>query len=567
MPEIVTKAQLRAACKRKRETLQPEEKKRLDRAICENLAGCAEFRRAKKVFLYVPLPGEIDLIPLAKLCRRQKKTLAFPVTDPQTDRLTFRVLRQGDRLSPGAYGVPEPPPDAPVCLPDRHTFCVLPGLCFDRAGNRLGYGKGCYDRFLADFTGVSVGAVWDELLLDFLPTEPHDLPVSLIVTDREVLRTAKEKEKPGIPAPLLRAARRTGEGLKRTADRLHLTEYAGKGAKKIRTVATDLWNRFSKPGEGKEGAKPEGTDAGTTPEQNEKIKAPVMPPILVAVTFLLVRLSRLAQDNFSRRGSEYIGVILLQVLIFLIPAVIYIRLRGEKFPERIRLTRLRPEHLWLLCCVLVMMVCGSLLLSILTGGITSLTGNFTLYNTFLARSSGSAWETVYLILAFGVLPAFCEELVYRSVLCAEYEPIGVGTAITVSTLFFAMLHFTFRLLPVYLWLGALLAAAMYATRSVLAPMLLHLAYNLFCLFGQPYLSAFYVNAGSGELFIFCLMVLLLLFSAFAAGEARKVFHRYARREDSGVPAIRPLRQTAKRTLLSLLTPAVAVCFVLWLVFL
>lgn len=573
MPEIITKAQLRAACKRKRETLQPEEKKRLDRAVCENLAGCAEFRRAKKVFLYVPLPGEIDLIPLAKLCCRQKKTLAFPVTDPRTDRLTFRVLRQGDKLERGAYGIPEPPPDAPVCLPDRHTFCVLPGLCFDREGNRLGYGKGCYDRFLSDFTGVSVGVVWDELLLDILPTEPHDLPVSLIVTDREVVRIAPKSRKPEIPAPLLRAAKRTGEGLKRTADRLHLTEYADKGAKKVRTIAGDLWHRFFRSGEGKEEAKPEGdpksegdsADAGA--KQEKTVKAPVIPPILVAVTFVLVRLSRLAQDNLSRRGSEYISVILLQVLIFLIPAVIYIRLRGENFPDRIRLKRLRPEHLWLLFCVLVMMVCGSLLLSILTGGIASLTGNFTLYNTFLARSSGNAWETIYLILAFGVLPAFCEELVYRSILCAEYEPIGVGTAITVSTVFFAMLHFTFRLLPVYLWLGALLAATMYATRSVLAPMLLHLAYNLFCLFGQPYLSAFYVNAGSGELFIFCLMVLLLLFSAFAAGEARKVFHRYARREDSGVSAIRPLRQTAKRTLLSLLTPAVAVCFVLWLVFL
>lgn len=107
---------------------------------------------------------------------------------------------------------------------------------------------------------------------------------------------------------------------------------------------------------------------------------------------------------------------------------------------------------------------------------------------------------------------------------------------------------------------------MYATRSVLAPMLLHLIYNLFCLFGQPYLSAFYVNAGSGELFIFCLMVLLLLFSAFAAGEARKIFHRYARRDDSKLDRIPPLKETARRTLLALATPATALCLLMWIVF-
>ncbi|MDY3864478.1 MAG: 5-formyltetrahydrofolate cyclo-ligase [Eubacteriales bacterium] len=566
MEGAITKDRLREACRRARERLTPEERTESDRAICDAIAASPEFRRAKKVFLYVPIAGEVDLIPLAKVCRKEKKLLAFPVTDPVTDALTFRVFRRGDRLTPGAYGIPEPPQDAPVCSADRRTLCILPGLCFDRDGNRLGQGKGCFDRFLAAFPGTAMGVVRHELLFDAIPHEAHDIPVPVVITEKETVRVAGKRAEQEIPAALhsvRRAGARVGRKVRDISDRTGLSALAAKGAKKTRDTAADIWRRFFRRGE----TPPEKPrEAAPEPKTGRAAIAKPFPPILVAVTFLLVRLSRVAQDNLSRRGSEYIGVILLQVLIFLIPAVVYIRLRDDRFPERIRLKKLRPRHLWFLFCILVMMVSGSLLCSILTGGISSLTGNFTLYNTFPARSGGSAWETVYLVLAFGVLPAFCEELVYRSILCAEYDAVGTGTAIFASTLFFAMLHFSFRLFPVYLLLGFLLAGAMYATRSVLAPMLLHLIYNLFCLFGQPYLSAFYVNAGSGELFIFCLMVLLLLFSAFAAGEARKIFHRYARRDDSKLDRIPPLKETARRTLLALATPATALCLLMWIVF-
>ena len=118
----------------------------------------------------------------------------------------------------------------------------------------------------------------------------------------------------------------------------------------------------------------------------------------------------------------------------------------------------------------------------------------------------------------------------------------------------------------YLVLGILLAFTMYATRSVLAPMLLHFLYNIFCLFGQPYLSAFYVNAGSNEIFLFCLITLLLLFSAFAAGEARKIYHLYARANLSSnyTSSIR-LSEYPKRIFLTLKTPVVIPVLLLWLI--
>ena len=225
----------------------------------------------------------------------------------------------------------------------------------------------------------------------------------------------------------------------------------------------------------------------------------------------------------------------------------------------------RLPHIPFLLYLLVVMITGSLLTSILTGGIRSLEGNFTLYDTFVART-GTTTEMLYAILAYALLPALCEEFTYRSILCAEYEKRGVGVAIAASALLFAMLHFSFAHFLTYLVLGALLACAMYATRSFLAPILLHISYNIFCLFGQPYLSAFYVNAGSNEIFIFCLVVLFLLFAALSAGEARKIYHIHAKKNiSSNYTTVLPWRRLPATLLETLLSPVAAVCFVIWLI--
>ena len=303
-----------------------------------------------------------------------------------------------------------------------------------------------------------------------------------------------------------------------------------------------------------------------TVEPKSTIRPRTGAPLLVLATYLLLVLSRFIEGALTRRGGEYIAVVLLQLFIFMLPAVLYLQLQGEHFTKRIRIRPIRPQHLWFCFCMLAVMILSGLLISILFGGISSLGGNFTLYNTFIARTDGSVWETVYIILAYAALPACCEELVYRSILCAEYEDLGTGVSVLISALFFSMLHFSFPFFVNYLVLGILLAFTMYATRSVLAPMLLHCFYNVFCLFGQPYLSAFYVNAGSNEIFLFCLITLLLLFSAFAAGEARKIYHLYARANlSSDYTSSISLSEYPKRIFVTLKTPVVIPVLLLWLI--
>jgi 5-formyltetrahydrofolate cyclo-ligase len=503
------KQELRAMLRQKRDSIDPEQKKQLDRAIVERIAASKEFKAANKLLLYAPHGSEINLLPLVRLARKIGKTVAFPRCDVEHTTMRFYVLEPDARLVRGAYGIAEPAPDAPLCEPDAHTLCILPGLSFDTRGNRIGYGKGYYDRFLADFTGMTVGAVYEQLLSDVIPTEEHDLPVQALFTESARLDCS--------PSPLAVTAKQSSKQPPKKQYRM------------------PKWG-------------------------------PIAPPILVACSFLLLLLSKLVDTHLTDRGNEYAVVILLQVLIFVLPSILYGKLQPKGFFARIRIKPIRHRQIWFVLCVSVVMITGGLLLCILTGGIESLTGNFTLYDTFVARINGSVFETAYVILAYCILPAFCEELLYRSIICAEYERFGAPVAITVSALFFAMLHFSFPLFPAYLFLGAILACALYATRSFFAVLLLHMLYNLFCLFGQPYLSAFYVHSGNNKIFVFCLITLFLLFSAFAAGEARKIYHRYAK-EQADVPYTKvvPLKSYPKQLLEALLSPTAAACAVIFVI--
>ena len=530
------KKALRAEYKSRRKAIPTVGKQKLDSLIRQRITETAEFRKAKTVLLYAPVQGEIDLLPLAQICRELGKEVGFPVSmDDGT--LLFRSPEAGDALITGAYGIPEPPKTAKESTLDEHTLCIVPALTFDRNGNRLGYGKGYYDRFLEHFTGMTLGAVYKKLIADALPAEPHDRPVDLLVHEGGVLQCNQTLESHDLHAYA-----------DRVKNRMHRTLY------QRFTPLRNLIHRQLRPSEH--------TENTPTAELHPRVGA----PLLVLVTFLLLLLSRLIEGEFTQRGSAYAAVVLLQIFIFILPAILYIKLQGEAFPKRIRIRPIRTSHLWFCVCTLVVMITSSLLISILTGGINSLSGNFTLYQTFVARINGSVWETVYIMLAYALLPAICEELVYRSILCAEYEAFGTGVSVLVSALFFSMLHFSFPLFLNYLVLGIFLAIAMYTTRSALAPILLHLCYNLFCLFGQPYLSAFYVNAGSREIFLFCLITLLLLFSAFGAGEARKIYHLYAKSNlSSDYTASVRLSDYPKRFFSALKTPAVIPILFVWLV--
>ena len=293
--------------------------------------------------------------------------------------------------------------------------------------------------------------------------------------------------------------------------------------------------------------------------------------VLVLVIYALLLLSRLVDAAFLSRESQYLSIILLQLMIFPIPAYLYVRIKGWNAPRALRLQRVRLSHLFLLLSASLMLITGCTLLGLLCGMMTA-QPSFTLYDTFASANDGTVGASIRLILAYGLLPAFCEELVFRGILCAELEKHGILYASAVSALFFALLHFDLTALPVYLFSGMLLCAVMYVTRSVIAAMVVHLCYNLFGIFVQAGLSGYCRSTGSIGLLVVLLVALLLLSSAFFCGEVSRILRRRARvdlldnPEEISTPGLNriPLRKWPRALLAAFASPAGIAAVALWL---
>ena len=174
------KAALRKDLLARRKALLARSEK--DKALLRQMLRLPLYREARRVLLYMSLPEEADTRGLLRAALEAGKEVFAPVCAPQgTDMAFFRVTSERS-LRPGRFGILEPERWEPLGM--GPALCVVPGLAFDLQGRRLGYGKGYYDRFLAEHDHITaVGLCYRELLLPQLPAEEHDQRVKLVVTE------------------------------------------------------------------------------------------------------------------------------------------------------------------------------------------------------------------------------------------------------------------------------------------------------------------------------------------------------------------------------------------------
>ena len=181
------KSQLRQHCRKLRASLGEETRARASQSICERVETWPIFQQSQTILTYMPIKGEVDLTPL--LTRHPEKQWILPRILPEENhRMVFHPYDAG-RLVRHPFGMAEPAADSSTVPPEAIQLALVPGLAFDRHGWRLGYGGGYFDRFLQDFSGVSVGVVFHALLLDEIPRGPFDVPMQWIVTEGDFFAT------------------------------------------------------------------------------------------------------------------------------------------------------------------------------------------------------------------------------------------------------------------------------------------------------------------------------------------------------------------------------------------
>ena len=116
------------------------------------------------------------------------KRVIYPVTDRESGRITPTEASCNTRFEVGGFGIHEPRGEA---YEGPLDLIILPGVAFDRDGGRLGFGKGCYDRFLAGIKSCKIGLCYGAQLIDCVECEEHDVRMDMIVTEDEIVRIKK----------------------------------------------------------------------------------------------------------------------------------------------------------------------------------------------------------------------------------------------------------------------------------------------------------------------------------------------------------------------------------------
>lgn len=181
------KERLRAQIRSRRREFDSAARDRANRAIDSRLESLPILQRARCVQTYVSLPQEVDTHELIRRLLRAGKRVAVPRV-VEENLLQQYFISDFAELQTGAFGILEPRLDsAQPATTEAFDLVLVPGLAFDRAGNRLGAGKGYYDRFLAGMKAPKIALAFAFQIVEQVPIVPHDQRVDMIVTEDEVI--------------------------------------------------------------------------------------------------------------------------------------------------------------------------------------------------------------------------------------------------------------------------------------------------------------------------------------------------------------------------------------------
>jgi|AntRauTorcE11897_2_1112592.scaffolds.fasta_scaffold01563_5 5-formyltetrahydrofolate cyclo-ligase len=181
------KQDLRAQVFPKREDYSREKWERRSEQIIASFLSLEEYKRAQTVHTYVSMKDRREVntdLLIAKLLQDEKRVVV-PIVNFSENKLSHSEIHSLEDLESNQWGVREPKTPKLIDVSELDII-VVPMAAADKRGNRLGYGKGFYDRFLLQTTALKVGFVFDEFLFDEIPVEEFDVKLDVIITEEEL---------------------------------------------------------------------------------------------------------------------------------------------------------------------------------------------------------------------------------------------------------------------------------------------------------------------------------------------------------------------------------------------
>ncbi len=159
----------------------------ITKKLASSLLSLDDIMKAQTIFCYISFRDEPGTHEIIRALIDMGKTVCVPRT---YDDGTMEAVKidSFEGLRRGGLGVLEPD-SGDIVEKSNIDVVIMPGLCYDKMGFRLGYGKGYYDRYLTDFQGLKIGLCFDECMVDDVLREPHDVAADMVITQSRVLHT------------------------------------------------------------------------------------------------------------------------------------------------------------------------------------------------------------------------------------------------------------------------------------------------------------------------------------------------------------------------------------------
>lgn len=181
------KKELRRILLEKRRSIPKEKKAIYDKEISEKIIKSDYFKKAEQVLVFASTDEEFDTRYIIERCRTQHKRVFYPRCLDSDGNMEFLKVDCVGDLEVGMWDIPEPKKTCKKYREKENDLVIVPALSVDKSKNRIGYGKGYYDRFLKNFNGVSICPCYSEMHSEKLPADEYDIKVSYIATDKEVI--------------------------------------------------------------------------------------------------------------------------------------------------------------------------------------------------------------------------------------------------------------------------------------------------------------------------------------------------------------------------------------------
>lgn len=179
----------------KRNNLILDIKQNYDSLIFEEIINSEIYKKSKKIFTYISFGSEVDTIKLINYSFSNNKEVYVPKINKQTKDMIALKIHNFNNMSVDKWGIIEPKSVDKANIGTDFDLIIMPGIAFDKQGNRIGYGGGYYDKYISKLNNASnlLALAYDFQIIQDIESESHDIKVDFILTNKGFIKVNVEK--------------------------------------------------------------------------------------------------------------------------------------------------------------------------------------------------------------------------------------------------------------------------------------------------------------------------------------------------------------------------------------